>query len=92
MTKLEEKLQRLGYNKKRNVCGFDFECHYIKFFTEYVAIIIELNENRNQIIDCYIKPYAYIKNELDLNIQRKAFTCLQDELKMLKESIELCQN
>lgn len=89
MTKLEQKLQELGYVQKHLVCGFGFECHYIKFFTENVAIIIELNENRNQIVDCYIKPYTYIKNELDLNIQRQAFACLQDELKMLKESIEL---
>jgi hypothetical protein len=81
MTKLEEKLLKLGYKDHRKTHP-SFNDFY-KFYDDYM-LVIYLNEN--VIIDYEIAIFrTKFKNQQDIDNLQQAFDTLQNDLKELKE-------
>ena len=80
MTKLEEKLIELGYEKERI-------CEYTKdFIKEQFYLMITINPyTRNKIVDNYVFQYSFTKTQQDIDNLQQAYNQLQKDLEVLKE-------
>lgn len=92
-TKLEEKLQELGYHKYQTIYYDDYDKPYIDFKKQYcyrATIHISLYDNK---IDTYnvTTEYEYFTKQQAIDNLQQAFDTMKKDLKILKE-IEQCQD
>lgn len=80
MTKLEEKLVELGYEK-----SFPFRT-FAKYLKDKCCVIyITLNCETHEIINSYIHNITYVITQQDIDNLQQAFNQLQKDLEVFKE-------
>lgn len=82
MTKLEEKLLDLGYEKTFG------SGHWCKEYDGNKSISINTDEYYKKIKDYYIHFYSFIECQQDLDDLQQAFNEMQKDLEILKECEE----
>ena len=84
MTKLEEKLIQLGYEKHpKEVCVW-----FKKVVIEYTSVILNIVTTSDKIVNSFLTPpneYVYLETQQDIDNLQQAFNQLQLDLEVLKE-------
>lgn len=82
MTKLEKKLEELGYERTFG------SSRWCKEYDGNKTIFINTDEYHKKIEDYYIHFYSFIECQNDLDNLQQAFNVMKKDLELLKEVLE----
>lgn len=84
MTKLEEKLIKLGYvyDHERS---YEYEIFFWKPYFEFVHIKINIERGENHINFAGVESVGIIQEQQDIDNLQQAFNQLQQDLEVLRE-------